>query len=90
MSHPHPQSPDVVNRLARIEGHVRAIKAMSQQGKPCADVLHQIAAVEAALRKVAQIVLEDHLDHCIVDAIREGEAEEMVKDLKAAMAKYLR
>jgi DNA-binding FrmR family transcriptional regulator len=86
----HPQRSDVVNRLARIEGHVRAVKQMSEEGKPCADVLHQIAAVQAALRKVAQIVLEDHLDHCVLDAAQVGQGQQVIEDLKAALASYLR
>lgn len=90
MTHPHPQTPEVVNRLARIEGHVRAIKQMAEEGKPCAEVLHQIAAVQAALRKVAQVVLEDHLDHCVLEAAGSGEVREMIEGLKAALANYLR
>jgi CsoR family transcriptional regulator, copper-sensing transcriptional repressor len=87
---PHPQRADVVNRLARIEGHVRAIKQMTEEGKPCADVLHQVAAVQAALRKVAQVVLEDHLDHCVMDAAKAGEGQQVIDDLKSALASYLR
>jgi DNA-binding FrmR family transcriptional regulator len=90
MSHPHPQSQDVINRLARIEGHVRAIKVMAQDGKPCADVLHQIAAVQAALRKTAELVLSDHLDHCVLEAAEAGEAREVIDSLKSALASYLR
>ena len=90
MIHPHPQRPEVVHRLARIEGHVRAIKQMAEEGKPCADVLHQIAAVQAALHKVAQLVLDDHLDHCVAGAVEAGEARQMIDDLKAALASYLR
>lgn len=86
----HPQFADVVNRLARIEGHVRAVKQMSAAGKPCAEVLHQIAAVQAALRKVAQFVLEDHLDHCVPDAVQAGQGQQVVEDLKAALASYFR
>jgi len=90
MSHTHPQSADVINRLARIEGHVRAVKQMAEDGKPCADVLHQIGAVQAALRKAAQIILEDHLDHCVLDAAQAGQGQEVVAELKAALASYLR
>ena len=87
---PHPQRADVVNRLARIEGHVRAVKQMSEEGKPCSEILHQIAAVQAALRKVAQVVLEDHLDHCVVGAAQEGQGQQVIEELKAALASYLR
>ncbi len=86
----HPQSQDIINRLARVEGHVRAIKQMAEEGKSCADVLHQIGAVQAALRKVAQLVLEDHLDHCITKSTQEGQAQAMIDGLKTALASYLR
>jgi CsoR family transcriptional regulator, copper-sensing transcriptional repressor len=90
MVHSHPQSKDVINRLARIEGHVRGIKQMAEEGKPCHDVLHQIGAVQAALRKVAQIVLEDHMDHCITEAIEDTEVRNMVESLKDALEIYMK
>lgn len=90
MSHSHPQSKDVINRLARIEGHIRGIKQMSEEGKACHDILHQIGAVQAALRKVAQIVLEDHLDHCITAEIADTEVKNMVESLKDALATYMK
>lgn len=85
--HPHPQSADVLNRLARIEGHVRGIKQMAETGKPCAEILLQISAVQAALRKVAQAVLDDHLDHCIVDGAS-AETAELLTELKEALAHF--
>jgi CsoR family transcriptional regulator, copper-sensing transcriptional repressor len=86
----HPQRPDVISRLARIEGHVRAVKQMSEDGKPCAEILHQIAAVQAALRKVAQVVLEDHLDHCLAGVAQGEDGRKAMEDLKAALANYQR
>lgn len=90
MQHPHPQSPDVINRLARIEGHVRAVKKMAEEGKPCADVLHQIAAVEAALRKVAHTVLKEHLDHCVIESAPDKSTQELVQSLKDVLSSYIR
>lgn len=86
----HPQSPQVVARLARIEGHVRAVKQMAEEGKPCADILHQIGAVQAALRKVAQQVLEDHMDHCIMDAVPDEQGKALIESLKGALSTYIR
>ncbi len=83
----HPQSADVIKRLARIEGHVKGIKRMSEDGKPCSDILLQIAAVQAALRKVGQAVLEDHLDHCIIGARPEDSAK-LLAELKEALSHY--
>lgn len=80
----------MINRLARIEGHVKAVKQMSEDGKPCEDVLHQIAAIEAALRAVARIVFEDHLEHCVTEANRGEELSELVSGLKSVLLTYLR
>lgn len=90
MSYQHAQSKDVINRLARIEGHVKAVKQMSEDEKPCEDVLHQIAAIEAALRAVARIVFEDHLEHCVAEANRGEELSELVSGLKSVLLTYLR
>ena len=60
---------------------------MAEEGKPCSAILLQIAAVQAALRKVAQVVLEDHLDHCVLGANPE-DAEQLLAELKEALAHY--
>jgi CsoR family transcriptional regulator, copper-sensing transcriptional repressor len=79
----------IVNRLSRIEGHVRGIKTMVQQSSPCPDVLLQIAAVRGALDKVARIVLDEHLTECIGRAAKEGNIDTEIKQLKAALDRFL-
>ena len=79
----------IVNRLSRIEGHVRGIKTMVQQSSPCPDVLLQIAAVRGALDRVARIVLDEHLTECIARAVDEGNIEVEIKELKAALDRFL-
>ncbi|MEH2408782.1 metal-sensitive transcriptional regulator [Nostoc sp.] len=79
----------IVNRLSRIEGHVRGIKAMVQQSTPCPDVLLQIAAVRGALDRVARIVLDEHLTDCIARAAQEGNIDVEIKQLKAALDRFL-
>jgi CsoR family transcriptional regulator, copper-sensing transcriptional repressor len=59
-----------VRRLQSIEGHVRAIQRMVEQDEYCIDVIRQINAVQAALNKVSQVVLEEHLSHCVTEAVR--------------------
>jgi len=91
--HPHVHSEEslrrIVNRLSRIEGHIRGIKTMVQQGSPCPDVLLQIAAVRGALDKVARIVLDEHLTECIARASKEGNIEVEIEQLKAALDRFL-
>jgi DNA-binding FrmR family transcriptional regulator len=79
----------IVNRLSRIEGHVRGIKTMVQQSTPCSDVLLQIAAVRGALDRVARIVLDEHLTECVARAAKEGNMEAEIEQLKAALDRFL-
>jgi DNA-binding FrmR family transcriptional regulator len=76
-------------RLARIEGQVRGIQRMVDEDRYCIDVLTQVAAVKAALDKVALALLDDHVSHCVVDAVRGGTGEQKVKELTAAIGRYL-
>ncbi len=79
----------IVNRLSRIEGHVRGIKTMVQQSSPCPDVLLQIAAVRGALDRVARIVLDEHLTECIARAANAGDIAVELVQLKAALDRFL-
>ena len=85
----HTQTSLVINRLSRIEGHVRAIKRMIEEGQPCPDVLIQLAAVRSAVKKAAQVVLEDHVESCLSEAASKGEAKQEWQSLKEALDKYV-
>ncbi len=91
--HPHVHSEEslrkIVNRLSRIEGHVRGIKTMVQQNSPCPDVLLQIAAVRGAIDKVARIVLDEHLTECVARAAKDGNIDAEMEELKAALDRFL-
>jgi DNA-binding FrmR family transcriptional regulator len=79
----------IVNRLSRIEGHIRGIKTMVQESRPCPDVLVQVAAVRGALDRVARIILDEHLTQCIARAAEEGNIEVEIEELKAALDRFL-
>jgi CsoR family transcriptional regulator, copper-sensing transcriptional repressor len=85
----HARTASVINRLSRIEGHVRAIKRMIEDDVPCPDVLIQLAAVGSAVRKTARVVLEDHIDSCLTQAATDGTAARELRSLKDALDKYL-
>jgi DNA-binding FrmR family transcriptional regulator len=89
-THIHEQHQSVLNRLARIEGHVRAVKRMVEEGTPCPDVLVQLAAVRSALNGVGRVILEDHLKSCMVDAVESGEFEDAYRDLKQSLDRFIR
>jgi CsoR family transcriptional regulator, copper-sensing transcriptional repressor len=63
-----------LERLSRIEGQVRGIARMIEGGRYCIDIVTQIAAVQAALRKVEDEVLKSHVAHCVEHAIQSGDA----------------
>lgn len=69
----------LLNRLSRVEGQVRGVSKMIEEGRYCIDVLTQIRAVRAALARVESTMLQDHLNHCIENAIVSGDAGEQRK-----------
>ncbi|MDJ0554172.1 MAG: metal-sensitive transcriptional regulator [Microcoleaceae cyanobacterium MO_207.B10] len=92
-AHPHVHSEEslqrLVNRLSRIEGHVRGIKTMIKDSRPCPDILVQIAAVRGALDRVARMVLDGHLSDCISRATQDGDIDVEVEALKSALDRFL-
>jgi DNA-binding FrmR family transcriptional regulator len=63
--HTHKRTKAIVNRLSRIEGHIRSVKTMVEDGRDCSEVLIQVAAVRSAINRVGKIILEDHLESCL-------------------------
>jgi CsoR family transcriptional regulator, copper-sensing transcriptional repressor len=78
----------VRRRLARIEGQVRGVDRMVEEERYCIDVLTQIAAIQAALDKVALGLIDDHTRHCVVEA-EGGERGEKVDELLAALGRFV-
>ena len=83
----------VSTRLKRIEGQVRGIQRMVDEGRYCPDVLTQIASVHAALRGVGKVLMRSHLQHCVTDALRSGdpvEAERTYDEVMELMYRHVR
>ncbi len=70
-----------VNRLKRIEGQVRGIQRMIEDDRYCVDILVQISAINAALKKVGFSVAERHMKHCVSHAVQDGEGEPAIDEL---------
>jgi DNA-binding FrmR family transcriptional regulator len=79
----------VNNRLARIEGHIRGVKTMINESRPCPEVLIQLAAVRGAIDRVARLILDEHLSECISRAAQEGNIDEEIEELKQALDRFL-
>jgi DNA-binding FrmR family transcriptional regulator len=89
MSSVHKQRKNVRDRLIRSEGHIRGIIKMIDNEKECPDILIQIAAVKAALEKAGELILEDHIEHCLIEAVKSGNVEPQLEELKTALQKLL-
>ena len=79
-----------LKRLKRIEGQVRGLARMVEQDRYCIDVVTQIGAVRAALRKVEEEVLRDHVGHCVEGAIASGDAGEQRRKIAELMEVFAR
>lgn len=86
--HTHANKKAVANRLARAIGHLEKVKRMVENDEDCAEVLVQLAAVRAALENAGKVILREHIQHCIVDAVEDGD-EDAILDLCDAIDKFM-
>jgi DNA-binding FrmR family transcriptional regulator len=82
--------PQVQARLRRIEGQIRGVQKMVDEDRYCIDVLTQVGAVKAALDAVALLLLQDHTEHCVVEAIQAGDGTQKVRELNEAVERLVR
>jgi DNA-binding FrmR family transcriptional regulator len=88
----HEHKDDLRARLRKVEGQVRGVQRMVEEDVYCIDILTQIAAAESAMKKVAVLLLEDHLGHCVADAARgtKRQQDEKVSEASAAIERLLK
>ena len=87
-THSHEHTRAVVNRLSRAIGHLEAVRRMAEEGRDCSELLVQLAAVRSALNATSRIILKDHIEHCIVDAVEHGD-QESLDELNRAIDRML-
>lgn len=87
--HEHTQTKAVVNRLSRAAGHLESVRRMVENGEDCADVLIQLAAVRSAINSTGKIILKDHIEHCLVDAVEHGD-KESIERLNKAIEQFIK
>lgn len=80
----HTNTKAVMNRLSRAIGHLSSVRGMVERGLDCSEVLIQLAAVRSAINGICEIILKDHLDHCIVDAVKTGDTQ-AIEELNRAI-----
>ena len=88
-THSHEHTKAVLNRLAKASGHLQSVSRMIENGRDCSEVLIQLSAVISALNNAGKLILEDHIDHCIVDAGKEGD-NQAIEALKDAIEKFIK
>ena len=88
-THTHKETKNVLNRIARIIGHMNSVKGMIEDGRDCSEVLIQIAAVKSAINNIGKLILQDHIRHCVVDAVEQGD-EQCLADLEDAINKFIK
>ena len=83
-THSHEHTKAVLNRLSRAIGHLESIKKMVENGRDCSEVLIQLSAVKAAINNTGKVILQDHIQHCLVDAI------EKIEELNKAIDRFIK
>jgi len=87
--HPTQDTEALLRRLKRIEGQVRGVQKMVEEGRYCLDILTQLQAITAASEKVGQQLLEGHMRGCIADAIKQERGDEAITELMHVLDKAL-
>ena len=87
--HVHENHKAVVNRLARAIGHLEKVKRMVEEGHDCTEVLIQLAAVRSAIDNTGKVILQDHMRHCVADAVAAGDTA-AIDELCHAIDRYMK
>ncbi|SHM34724.1 metal-sensing transcriptional repressor [Vreelandella subglaciescola] len=89
-AHTHQSHPDIIKRLSRARGHLQSVTQMIEDGRPCLDIAQQLHAVEKAVQQAKRVLVQDHIEHCLDDAMGplEPDQQQRVDEFKA-IARYL-
>lgn len=87
--HHHKNTKVVVDRLSRASGHLDSVKRMVIEGRDCSEVLIQLSAVIAALNNTGKVILKDHIENCIVDAVESGD-QDAIESLNTAIDRFIK
>ncbi len=85
----HPHTEQIAHRISRAAGHLQSIKKMVQEQRNCSEVLVQLSAVRAAINNIGRLVLKDHLEHCVVQALDRGN-QQILEELNHALSRFLK
>lgn len=88
-AHTHENTKAVLNRLSRAIGHLESIRKMVESGRDCSEVLIQLSAVKAAINNTGKVILHDHIQHCLVDAVETGDTQ-AIEELNKAIDRFIK
>ena len=88
-AHTHANTTAVLHRLSRAIGHLESIRRMVEEGRDCSEVLIQLSAVKSAINNTGKVILKDHIEHCLVDAVECGDME-AIADLTEAIDRFMK
>lgn len=87
--HSHENTKAVLNRLSRAIGHMQSIKRMVEDGRDYSEVLIQLSAVKSAINNTGKVILQDHIEHCLVEAIESGDRK-TIEELNKAIDRFIK
>ena len=87
--HTHTNTKAVLNRIARIDGHLHSVKGMVESGRDCSDVLIQLSAIDAAVKSLSRVILKEHISTCIVEAVKTND-QDTIDQLNQAIDKFMK
>ena len=79
---------NLMGRLKRIEGQTRGLQRMVEEDKYCVDIMTQISSVQSALEQVTLLLMENHMQHCVTEAIQEGKGQEKIEEIMNVLKRY--
>ncbi len=85
----HMETKNVLHRISRVTGHMQAVKEMVEEGRECTDILIQLSAIRAAVNNLGRIILRDHIEHCLTQAVAGGDRD-VLEQLNNAIEKFLK
>jgi CsoR family transcriptional regulator, copper-sensing transcriptional repressor len=77
----------IIRRLQIVEGHIKKVREMVVNDSYCIEVIHQTKAIESALREIDSLIMENHLNTCVVDAIKKGKSRLVIDEIMAIIKK---
>ena len=85
----HHDTQEIIHRLSRAIGHLEAVRRMVEEERDCSEVLIQLAAVKSAINNTGKVILKDHINHCIVDAVQTGH-QKALDALSTAIDRFIK